>query len=152
MHTRFNPRETAKSILATTDLADPDEIAEAIFRATPKGSIAGAYRALLRDVAREEIRFGRMADEPAARKPNNSSKVAAIRAGHEAFFAQRVYANGDWKLLGDCTVADVLDLAAQRREIAAKNLATAEKYEALAERMAHARATTVRELGAKAVA
>lgn len=146
--TRFDPYQVAREILATTDLANPDDIAEAIFTQTPKRDIPGAYRAMLRTVAREEIRLSRM-HEPAQERvsgPSGSSRVAGIREHHFDYYGQRVFACEKWKLLGDCTREDVLDLAAQRRKVAAQNSAVADEFEVLATRMLAAGVATVRDL------
>lgn len=145
--THFNPLEAAHKVLLDTRIADPDQIAELVFQATPKRLMAHAYRSLLRGVAREAIRLANMsAGEENDVAPQPSSRLRAIRAQHLAELDQRVFANGEWKLLGDCTIPDFLDLAAQRRQIAAKNTAKAEQYEKIAARMAEYGAETYREL------
>ena len=83
----------------------------------------------------------------ARRVPNRSSKVAAIRDRHIDYFSQRVFANGVWRMLGDGSPEDVLDLAAQRREVAARNAAKAEEFEALHARMVAAGVARARDLG-----
>lgn len=146
----FDPLAAAQHVLATTRLADPDDIADAVADMTPRGALRSAYRLVLRSVAREAIRLTRMDSEPVGgvrRTPNRSGRVAAIREHHVEFFDRRVYAQGTWKLLGDCTREDVLDLAAQRRDAAARNAANADRFEALAEQMAAAGVSVVRELG-----
>lgn len=149
MTTEFNPLATARNILIDTRETDPDVIADLIFKATPKRDIPALYRQQLRDVALDAIRFTRM-NNPEPTTPQQSSRLTAIRERHVAELDQRVYANGEWKLLGDCTVEDVLDLAAQRHEIAARNTAKAAEFEKLAARMAEFGARTVRDLEAAA--
>lgn len=154
----FDPHSTARQVLTTTNLTDPADIADAVFDRTPEAAIRDAYRHLLRRVALDAIRMDRMTANEAdpvvepRRAPNRSPKVAAIRARHSQYLAQRVFALGVWKQLGDCTLEDVLDLAAQRREVAAQNAAQAERFEALAARMRTSGAGTVAALGAEAVA
>ena len=147
----FSPLETARQILATTDLTDPDDIADAIYEATPKTAIPAAYHLMLRSVARDAIRLSRMGDHPnndaePRRVPATSSKVTAIRAWYTTENRQRVYANGTWQMLGDCTHADILDLAVQRRTSADRNNAQAERFEKLAAEMAEKGAATVSDL------
>lgn len=135
----FNPLESARHIIAESDLTDPDEIAQQIFDRTPSKSVRDAYRLILRSVAREAIHQANMAaSKPASSVPARSSRVAAIRDTHISYFAQRVFANGAWKMLGDCTRADVLDLAAQRQAIADRNAAKAAEFNALHDRMVSA--------------
>lgn len=192
--TSFDPHETTRTVLASTKLSDPIDIAEEVFRLTPRTAVLGAYHSLLREVAREEIRKARAGRSfgptdfqqattgvstpngglspagsdstgggqtrsdthrsPVAprRTANKSSRVAAIRSNHEKLLAQRVFARGEWKLLGDCTLQDVRDLAEQRRMVAARNEAVAERFEKLAARMDELGAATVRDLGAEVAA
>ena len=161
--TVFSPARAAREILDTTDLTDLDDIAEKIYAATPPDEIPHAYRALLREVAREAIRLGRMREPeadaecpegtpledclPAARRfPQPSSRVRGIRAQHEAWLRQRVNVENGWKMLGDCTVREVLFIAAQRRDAATRNAAVAAEFEDLAERMRLAGVEYVRDL------
>jgi len=143
----FDPLDVARDVIASTDLTDPDAIADEVLVRTPRSGLRTAYRLLLRRAALDAIRFANMSAGEPRRTPNRSSKVAAIRDRHIDYFAQRVYANGEWKMLGDCTPEDVLDLAAQRREVAARNAAKAEEYEALHARMVAVGVARARDLG-----
>lgn len=143
----FNPTQVARQVIATTKLTDPDDIAQAVFDRTPKDQLKETYLGVLRQSAREAIRLENMAaNEPPRSTPNRSSRVASIAQSHLSYYDQRVYANGDWKLLGDCTLADVLDLAAQRQQIAQQNMMKAKEFEQLADRMERAGAKVAREL------
>ena len=170
----FDPRAHARDILATTDLADPDEIAQMVFEATPKRQMPDLYRTLLREVVMEAIRFQRAEslrpdrDAPTdsdrgqvhsdaqnmaapvapAPRANPSSRIAAIRGE----FAQRVRTGDGYKLLRDCTLAEVLEQAALRRTVAAKNEAVAKWYDDLAARMEAAGVDIVGDLEGKEVA
>jgi hypothetical protein len=78
---------------------------------------------------------------------NPSSKVAAIRDWSRAQLRQRYHVGrGEWKFLGDFTFEDCMFAAQERREMAARNAAKAELFEALAERMKTAGAGTVSDL------
>ena len=143
----FNPTQVARHIITTTKLTSPDDIAQAVFDRTPEGQLKEAYLGVLRQSAREAIRLENIAaNEPPRSTPNRSSRVASIAQSHLSYYDQRVYANGDWKLLGDCTLADVLDLAAQRQQIAQQNMMKAKEFEQLADRMERAGAKVAREL------
>lgn len=145
--TTFDPLDTARDVLVSTKLTDPDAIADEVLSRTPRNGLRAAYRLLLRRLALDAIRFANMSASEPRRTPNRSSKVAAIRNRHIDYFAQRVCANGEWKMLGDCTPEDVLDLAAQRREVAARNAAKAGEYEALHSQMIAAGVARARDLG-----
>lgn len=146
---QFDPHATARQIIADTNLTDPTDIADAVYDRTPADAVHEAYRHILRNTAREAIRTANMqASAPLEprRTPNRSSRVAAIKRTHVAYFDQRVFANGDWKLLRDCTREDVLDLAAQRQEIADRNAAKAAEFESIHERMVSANVNIVGDL------
>lgn len=149
---QFDPHATARQIIADTDLTDPSEIADAVYDRTPEDAVHDAYRHILRNTAREAIRTANMqASSPPSeprRTPNRSSRVSAIKRTHVAYFDQRVFANGDWKLLRDCTRDDVLDLAAQRQEIADRNAAKAAEFRSIHDRMVTANVTVVGDLEA----
>lgn len=70
-----------------------------------------------------------------ARKSGRSAKVAAIRASGPKWLADRIYTSADpreWKRVGDCSFAELMFAAGQRREQAARTSAAAERLEALA--------------------
>ena len=143
----FNPTQVARQIIATTKLTDPDDIAQAVFDRTPEDQLKEAYLGVLRQSAREAIRLENIAaNEPPRSTPNRSSRVASIAQSHLSYYDQRVYANGDWKLLGDCTLSDVLDLVTQRQKVAQQNMMKAKEFEQLADRMERAGAKVAREL------
>lgn len=151
----FNPLDAAHDILVETRIADPDRIAELVFESTPKREIAQAYKLVLRRVVMDAIRLANMsagrADCDAVPTPvNSSSRLRAIRGHHIAKLDQRVLANGQWKLLGDCTYDDVMDLAAQRHAVATRNALKAAEFEKLAAQMLEFGAKTVRDLEAAA--
>lgn len=142
----------ARQIVLTTSLTDPDEIADMVLAATPDDDLRDAYRQALRGVAVDALRTTRhtagTTAAPAA--PNRSAKVAAIRAHHLDYYEQRVNVNGEWKMLGDCTLTDVRTLAHDYTRRAAENRAKAAEYTALADRMEQAGAKTVRQIEAVA--
>ena len=151
----FNPTAATRHILAATALTDPADIAAEVYKLTPECDIADLYHAMLQVSVREIIRFENMqarnpTPAPAPAKPNRSSKVAAIRQAHIAYWDQRVNVDGTWKLLGDCSVTDLRTLAETRRVVAERNNAMAEEYERLIDRMEHAGVATARELEAVA--
>ena len=74
-----------------------------------------------------------------------SAKVAGIRDDWQRFLGERVQVEGTWKRVAECTVQDVQALARERREVAAKNVAHATRFEKLAEDMQAQGAATVAE-------
>lgn len=151
MSDNFNPLALAKRVIADTNLTDPSDIAQEVLERTPDHEIREVYLTTLRHVAREAIRLSNMtastppqAPKPSA--PNKSSKIAAIRSAHISYYDQRVFASGTWKMLGDCTVTDVLDLVEQRRAIAEANYTKSAEYKLLADQMIAAGVNTAREL------
>ena len=152
----FNPLTAARQVIAETDLASPEDIARRVFEMTPRDQMARAYIYCLRHVCRNAIRSVRTTGEwdtsPASVKPDPapaparpSAKVAAIRKAHVSYYERRVYAQGEWKMLGDCTLADVRDLAAQAQSKADANARRAAEWTALADRMERVGAATVRD-------
>lgn len=148
----FNPFTAARQVIAETDLASPEDIARRVFEMTPRDQMARAYLYCLRDICRLAIRSVRtdgVAErnpvKPMATPPRPSSKVAAIRKAHVSYYERRVYAQGEWKMLGDCTLADVRDLAAQAQSKADANARRAAEWTALADRMERVGAATVRD-------
>lgn len=92
---------------------------------------------------------------PPVRKPGRSAKVAAIRASGPKWLADRINtcANPrEWKRVGDCGFEDLMFAAGQRREIAARTSAKAERYERLAELVRKHKVNRVRDLPASVLA
>ena len=152
----FNPFTAARQVIAETDLASPEDVARRVFEMTPRDQMARAYLYCLRNVCRMALSSvrttGQWDTSPASVKPDTaptpprpSSKVAAIRKAHVSYYERRVYAQGEWKMLGDCTLADVRDLAAQAQSKADANARRAAEWSALADRMERVGAATVRD-------
>ena len=152
----FNPFTAARQVIAETDLAAPEDIARRVFEMTPRDQMARAYLYCLRNVCRMALSSvrttGQWDTSPASVKPDTaptparpSAKVAAIRKAHVSYYERRVYAQGEWKMLGDCTLADVRDLAAQAQSKADANARRAAEWSALADRMERVGAETVRD-------
>ena len=78
--------------------------------------------------------------------PKKSSKISAIKTHHDEYYSQRVFAQGQWKILGDCTLADVRDLAQQSQVRADQHARRAREWTDLAKKMEESGATTVKEV------
>ena len=148
----FNPITAARQVVATTDLAAPEDIAQRVFEMTPRDQVDRAYLYCLRQICRLAIRSVRTDGEasrnpvrPMTTPPRPSSKVAAIRKAHMSYYERRVFAQGEWKMLGDCTVADVRDLATRSQAMADANARRAAEWTALADRMEREGLRTVRD-------
>jgi hypothetical protein len=90
-----------------------------------------------------------------AKKPGRSAKVAAIRASGPKWLADRINTAADpreWKRVGDCSFAELMFAAGQRREQAARTSAVAERLEGLAELVRAHGVERVRDLPASVLA
>lgn len=142
-----------KATVATTTQNDPREIAAEVLASIPDedlreclGDALGPYMQWHITKSRRGIPTPEKLEEdlkPVA--PVMSAKVNAIRDHWAKFLAERVQVNGTWKKVADCTVQDVQALARERREVAAKNMAHAKRFEKLAEDMQAQGAATVAE-------
>lgn len=90
-----------------------------------------------------------------AKKPGRSAKVAAIRASGPKWLTDRINTAADpreWKRVGDCSFADLMFAAGQRRDQAARTSAAAERLEHLAELLRANGVERVRDLPASVLA
>ena len=120
--------EIVTRIARETQTADPKELAEKVIAAIPDEERDAAFHEAM--VAFVMSRVTR--DRRGVPQPGVSKKVAAVRTAWARFLMEPVQINGSWKQVGDCDVAEVEILAAQRREVARKNMAHAQRFEALA--------------------
>lgn len=89
------------------------------------------------------------------KKPGRSAKVAAIRASGPKWLTDRINTAADpreWKRVGDCSFADLMFAAGQRRDQAARTSAAAERLESLAELVRANGVERVRDLPASVLA
>lgn len=145
--------EYVTATLATTTKSDPREIAAEVLASIPDddlreclGDALGTYMRWHITKSRGGVPTPEKLEEdlkPVA--PVRSAKVEAIRDHWAKFLDERVQVNGNWKKVADCTVLDVQALARERREVAAKNVAHAKRFEKLAEDMQAQGAATVAE-------
>ena len=142
-----NPHDIAAKTLVAIDDAD---LRDALSLTLP------AYVRRLVTTQRRPCDLGHESEEPPRRQqPARSAKVTAVRSWHARVLAQAVDVSGyhgQWKRLAECTRDELLAVAAHRRGLAAANVATAERYEALARRMQVDDARTVGELSHAALA
>ncbi|MCU1617354.1 MAG: hypothetical protein JWO98_4894 [Frankiales bacterium] len=114
-----DPRELAEKVLATLD--SPDALRSALSEALP-------------DFVRITVRTAHQGGMAGPRSAN----VEAVRGWYERLMSQPVDVSGNgaqWKSLRECTRDELLAVAQYRRQVAARNLQTADSYERLAKVM-----------------
>lgn len=155
--TPFSLYERVKAELTGTDEADPGIIADKIAANLSASNVMLALRTTLRAYVREVMRSERNkttgasqndcethgvragAGEPSGR----SWKVDAIRTNWASRLRDRIHVGGtEWKLLGDCTFADLCEAAEERKIQADKNMAQAAEYRHMADAIITAGVTT----------
>ena len=151
----FNLRNTILQVLAESDATEPGDVADLVLRRIKPKDYRAALAQCLRQVVRQTISADRMSKpEPTLEEsggcatPSRSWKVAGIRSEWRAFMCDRVNVGDSWKFLGDCTVVDLMVLVECRRDLATRNLARADQYEALAKLLADHGVDHVSELPA----
>lgn len=128
-----DPRELAEKVLATLDT--PAQVRDALAEALPdfvRNVVRTAHSGSL-------IALSRAVTPPAptaGKGPGSSSaRVGAVRAWYDRLLSQPVDVSGnrgEWKAMRECTREDLLTAAAYRRDVAARNVATADAMERLA--------------------
>lgn len=132
---------------------DPREIAAKFLAEVEDAELRDVLGEVLPEYVRQLMKSGRHGAMSAPPAAGRSSKVDAVRTWHERLMAQPIDVSGGkgrWKSLRDCTRDELLAVAQHRRQVAAKNLATADRYEALAKVLPAGK--TVGQLPADAVA
>lgn len=146
----FDLRRLIRQVREESGSVDPGEIAGKVLAQTPDESLRDAYETTLRDYVRRVIIGSRAAVSGTAGNP--SAKVAGIRDWWRGMLDEPVHVADGWLSLGACTRDDLLFACAERRKIAAQNMAWATRYEKLAKAMATAKAATVADLPADLLA
>jgi hypothetical protein len=144
----FSIRQEIRQVIRETDLAAPHDIAAKVAENVPAKLLRVALAQALPEVVRNELGIHRshLYNESAEVSPNaaagdlaprssRSAKVVAIRqasAGWRAALSERVHVgNGEWLLLAECSADHLRYAAEERRVIASRTLASAERYEQL---------------------
>lgn len=145
--TAFSLRALIREVAEDSALADPGALAKEVAKRLPEEHVQDAYEEMPRHYVREVITSSRalrpqprpFEDAPGgtvkAAPVGRSQKVQAIRDWWRSVLRQRLHvgpAGTDWELLGDANAEQLRFAAGERREMAASNLANAEKLEALA--------------------
>lgn len=129
--TDFTLRILVQEVLRTSTMADPGQVADEVMRRIPRSMVRVALSQALRLFVRQVISETRISHQatPTPAGPARSRKVASIRDGWQRRLRDRVHCNGTWKFLGECGYDDLLAAAAERRELADRNMAWARQYD-----------------------
>ena len=145
----LNLRGLTRDVLRTSTLADPSDIADEVYRRIGEDQLRAALRDALRVFVRQVISEERSHTTIRPESASPSAKVAAIRDYWQRSLRDRVHASAsEWKLLGDCSAADLDFAAAERQEQAERNAAKARQYRMLARLVEEHGAARVRDLPA----
>jgi hypothetical protein len=142
------------------EIADPGILADRVFGQLTTDQYADAITTMLRSYVRRVLAEDRstQADEPdpqaqgdepvrAPAAANKSAYRTAMQAGAwRARLGERIHGATGWLLLRDCGLDDLKAAAAERRELAAANIRSADELERLQELLATAGVATVGEL------
>lgn len=143
--------EYVETAVATTAQSDPREIAAEVLASIPDEDLRDCLADALAVYVSRHLTRGR-SGVPTPEKleeglrpvtPARSAKVNAIRDHWAKFLGERVQVEGTWKRVAECTVSDVQVLARERRDVAARNVAHAKRFEKLANDMQAQGALTV---------
>jgi len=163
---KYDLRADIKTVLDSTSLTDPGEIADKVAESVPARALRAAFRVTLRAYVRQVMAERRTFSDPnfqtsSSGHPLNdahdprvaagrSFKVRAIRDGWQKQLDNRVHVgNSEWKFLGDCTYDNLYALAGEREKHAAKNEAWARYYRSLAALLTEHDVERVRDLPAE---
>lgn len=133
------------------DEADPRTIASNVAELLPeemlRETVAHTLHLYVRQLSRMRARAS------TSDGSNHSPKWARVEENRGAIelLRQRVYARGDWKLLGDCDETDCLDLARLRERHARTNAKRAKQFRVLAGALKQRSLSGVREMPADAL-
>lgn len=139
-----------RAVLDESDATDPETIAALVLARIPKRDLSVVLHPLMVSFVGSIVSRGRTGAVPPARP---SVKVGAVRDAYESWLRERISVGpSEWRMLGDCTVADLRYAAEVRRDLAVKNAATAEQFAQLADALESSGASTVRDLPSDVVA
>lgn len=135
-----------RAVLDDCDETDPRLIADLVIARLTKDDVAGVLHQVMVGYVASVMARSRTGAIP----PVASLKVAGVRDAHAAWLRERVsVAPNVYRMLGDCSVADLRYAAMIRRTLATENLTAADQFDTLADALVKAKATTVRDLPAR---
>lgn len=139
-------REAAEQM---DDIADPRLVAARAVEAVPEEYLREELTRAAVALVRSEFHAERAEElAPSTNSPKHG-KAARMR-GHD-WLRSRLFVDGSWKFLRDCTPPDMDWLANDRRRLADENLAAAARFESYAQAMRSAKVSTMAELPVGAV-
>lgn len=142
--TEFSLRAIVRAELDASPVADPHIVAEHVLKQIRPGQRGAALGECLPQFVRVLSNETRTLPAIDHRRGDSSHEPRWRRAA--ADLSARYFTGDGWKFLRDLTRDDVLACAAQRRDLAAANLAEAERFDALHKLMVERGADTVGDL------
>lgn len=130
----MNLKELIRETIDETSLVDPGEIAEAVAARLHARDLRDAVDVMLRDYVRVFLHSYRPPVPDEIVPSGRSQKGELIRAGlWRATLGMRVHVGEQtWRLLGECSVADLKFAAEQRRDKARENEARSRIFDGIA--------------------
>lgn len=132
-------RARVKALMISTDIVDPHEMATVIIADLADEDLRAVLAEVLPGYVRVCFHQHQVPQREAPAKVDTTdqgSSASSSRWDHiTAIYSRRVCPGGEWRSLGDCVRDEILALAAQSREQAARNTAQAKGWEDLAHRM-----------------
>lgn len=154
--TEFNLRQVVRDVLRESDEADPGVIAGQVIARIPKSAYGAALSQAMRLFVRQVVSETRTSNAPPSNvrpirpTPSKSWKGQGIRDNWQRRLKDRVHVGrSEWKLLGQCTYADLMAAASERQELADRNRAWARQYRAYASAVEEAEVETFADLPAE---
>lgn len=145
----FNLRAAVDRVIDESSLIDPREIARKVAESVPARARVDALAEALTDYVRIRQNGRRRLNPVIGPASARSPKVAAIRDDWRRYLQDSVHVGDAVHLpLGQCTYADLMYAATERQTLAARNLAAAQRYDALAELLKQHDAERVADLPA----
>jgi hypothetical protein len=132
----------------STKTADLEVLTENVLRRViEEDKLEEAFSESIRHYVAARVGVSRVdALQPQAEGSSRWQKSAEAISHYRDIMRERMFVNGEWKFLGDCTRDDVLAVAADRAERARTMAITAENYQRRADLMGTKRAKTVSAL------
>lgn len=125
-----HPKDLAKEVLGQIDEHDEHDALEQSLATVVQKYVSRDHRPLITpgDQGRGDTQTGTVAGGS-----NRSPYVTALRSAWQRQLTARVNVGvGDWKRFGDCTAEDLDFMSRHRRELAAANIASADKLDTIA--------------------
>lgn len=158
-------RGIVRLLCDSTDMTDPRDLASAAVARLADDEVRAELEAAAVYTVREVLHTMRNGviqptDSPAglstpdapqvgagrAPSPTRHGRTAMMRSWAAERLRSRIHVGGEWKMLRDCTLADLAYAAHERRENAARNAAEAERYDRLGKAVAEQGVDTAGDL------